>query len=87
MHERALFDDLMRRIADVAAREGGGRIVGVKVRLGRLTHLTPEHFREHFEAASRGTVAEGARVEVETVPDLDDPRATSVVLESVEVEG
>lgn len=87
MHERVLFEDLMRRIAEVAAHEGGGRIVGVKVQLGRLSHLTPDHFREHFTEASRGTAAEGARVDVHVVQDLDDPHATSLVLESVEVEG
>ncbi|MFN8177581.1 MAG: hydrogenase/urease maturation nickel metallochaperone HypA [bacterium] len=86
MHERALFEDLMRRIAELGAREGGRRIVAVKVRLGRLSHFTPEHFREHFEDASRGTLAEGARVDAVMLEDLADPHATSVVLESVEVE-
>jgi hydrogenase nickel incorporation protein HypA/HybF len=81
-----MFDDLMRRIVAVAARERARRIVAVKVRLGRLSHLTPEHFREHFEDASRGTPAEGARVDIEDLPDLDDPCATSVRLESVEIE-
>ena len=33
------------------------------VRLGALSHFTPEHFREHFEDASRGTIAEGAEVD------------------------
>ena len=56
------------------------------MRLGALSHFTPEHFREHFGDASRGTLAEGAAVDAVLADDIDDPRATGVVLESVEVE-
>jgi hydrogenase nickel incorporation protein HypA/HybF len=56
------------------------------VRLGALSHFTEEHFREHFVDASRGTLAEGAVADAVLASDLDDPRATGVVLESVEVE-
>jgi hydrogenase nickel incorporation protein HypA/HybF len=86
MHERVLFEDLMSRITRLAEDEGAARVIGIKVRLGRLSHLTPEHFLEHFEDASRGTVAEGARVEIGELEDLDDPYAMSVVLDSVEIE-
>ena len=86
MHERALMDDLMRKIAAVAEAEGGGRVVRVRVHLGVLSHFTPAHFREHFDDAARGTLAEGAEVEAELGVDLTAPNATGVVLESVEVE-
>ena len=56
------------------------------MRLGALSHFTPEHFREHFADASRGTIAEGAEVDAVLEDDLADPRAAGVVLESVEVE-
>ena len=56
------------------------------MRLGALSHFTPEHFREHFEDASRGTLAEGAEVEAVLDGDIADARARDVVLESVEVE-
>ena len=87
MHERALMTDLMREIETVAAAGGATRVTRVSVRLGALSHFTPEHFREHFADASHGTLAEGADVEAVLAADLDDPRAASVVLESIEVEG
>jgi len=86
MHERALMADLMREIEGVARADGATRVTRVSVRLGALSHFTEEHFREHFVDASRGTLAEGAAVDAVLASDLDDPRATGVVLESVEVE-
>ena len=87
MHEKALMDDLMAKILAVADAEGGARVTRIAVWLGALSHFTPEHFREHFDDAARGTLAEGARVEVTLDDDLTDPRAQGVVLESVVVSG
>jgi len=84
MHERALLTDLVREIEAVAAREGAEKVVAVKVRVGPMSHMTPAHFVEHFVDATRGTVAEGARCDVEPI-DPRDPLAQSIVLESVDV--
>jgi hydrogenase nickel incorporation protein HypA/HybF len=86
MHERALMTDLMREIEAVASADRATRVTRVAVRLGALSHFTPEHFREHFVDASHGTLAEGAAVDAVLADDLDDPRAAGVVLESIEVE-
>ena len=85
MHERALLDDLLREIAAVAAREGAACVTRVEVRLGALSHFTPEHFREHFEDAARGTVAEGASVVATLDGDLGDPHADGVRLVAIDV--
>ena len=85
MHEKALMDDLMAKILAVAETEGGVRVVRIRVHLGALSHFTPAHFREHFDDAARGTLAEGAAVEADLGTDVTAPNATGVVLESVEV--
>ena len=86
MHEQALMRDLIGKIIAEANGEGVTRVTRIRVRLGALSHLTEDHFREHFEEASRGTVAEGAVVEAELGTDPTEPHAQSVVLESIEVE-
>jgi hydrogenase nickel incorporation protein HypA/HybF len=86
VHEQALMRDLMRKITAEAEAEGATRVTRIRVRLGALSHLTDAHFREHFEEASRGTVAEGAAVEAELRSDPTEPDAQGVVLESIEVE-
>jgi hydrogenase nickel incorporation protein HypA/HybF len=85
VHERKVMDDLVAELGRVAAREGP--IERVRVRLGALSHFTPEHFREHFEDATRGTPLAGVDVESRLSDDVDDPAATGVVLESVDVAG
>jgi len=86
MHEASLINDLMRRIADVAAAQGSGRVVALDVWLGALSHFSPEHFREHFEDASRGTLAEGADLRMTLSDDIAHRDAQSILLQSVEVE-
>ena len=85
MHERALLADLVREIESVASRERAKRVVGVRVRVGPMSHMTPAHFVEHFVDATRGTVADGARCDVDAI-DPRDPLAQSIVLESVELD-
>lgn len=87
MHERALMDDLVRKVLAVAEAEGATAVTRIRVRLGALSHFTPEHFREHWEDASRGTVAEGAEVDARMDDELTGEAAQGVVLESVEVRG
>lgn len=86
MHEFSLINDLMQKIATISHNEGGRRVVGVKVKLGALAHISADHFREHFEEAAMGTPAEGARLEVEAGDDENDPNAQDILLDSVEVE-
>lgn len=78
--------DVMAQVDAVARAEGAARVTRVSLRLGALSHFTPEHFREHFEDVARGTVAEGAIVEAVVDGSIEDARAGAVVLESVEVE-
>ena len=86
MHERALMNDLMQKIESQARAEGALRVTRIRVRLGALSHFTPAHFREHFEDAARGTLAEGAEVETELRDDPTEAEAQGVVLESIDVE-
>ncbi len=86
MHEASLMKDLMRRILSVAETEGATRVTGVSVWLGALSHMSPEHFEEHFVQASAGTLAEGARVHAIVSDDMNDANAQRVLLDSVEVE-
>lgn len=85
MHEFSLMADLLRKIEAVARQHDAPRVVGVRVRLGCMAHISPSHFREHFVEGTRGTVAEGARLDVELSQDPADPHAQDILLQSVEV--
>ncbi|WP_018868816.1 hydrogenase maturation nickel metallochaperone HypA [Thioalkalivibrio sp. ALgr3] len=85
MHEFSLMADLLRKIEQVAADNNAERVTRVRVWLGALSHITPEHFREHFEDGTRGTVAEGAELEVETSDDDTHPEAQQILLRNLDV--
>lgn len=86
MHEHALMVGLMRKVEEVAQAHRALRVKTVRVTVGALTHFTAEHFREHFEEAARGTIAEGSRLDVRVLTDPSDARAQDIFLEQVELE-
>jgi hydrogenase nickel incorporation protein HypA/HybF len=87
MHELTLLADIMRKIEGVADDEHATRVTAVHLQLGALAHISPDHLREHFEQAARGTRAEGARLEIEEIPDIEDEHAQDILLTAVEVSG
>jgi len=87
MHEASLMRDLMRKIHELAEREGGGRIIAVRVWLGALSHMSPAHFREHFDESSAGSLAEGAELRIESSDDITDEHAEHIMLQGIELSG
>ncbi|MGP0093315.1 MAG: hydrogenase/urease maturation nickel metallochaperone HypA [Xanthobacteraceae bacterium] len=85
MHETGLIRDLVHRLNAAARDAGAEKVSGVEVWLGALSQMSAEHFREHFDAEIRGTVAEGATLKLEISNEIDHPDAQSVVLRSVEL--
>lgn len=77
--------DLVRKALAVAEAERAASVVRIRVRLGALSHFTPEHFREHWVDATQGTIAADAVVEAALDESLTGEAAQGVVLESVEV--
>ncbi len=87
MHESGLMSDLMNKITEVAQREGAQGVKSITVSLGALSHLTPEHFREHFEDAAAGSIAEGAVLNITCETNLTASDAQGIRLESLELVG
>jgi len=86
MHEASLMNDLIRKVLSLSNSRGGGRVTAVQVRLGALSHMSPDHFRHHFDQAAAGTIAEGASLRIEESTDLNDPNAQGLLLLGIEIE-
>lgn len=86
MHEMSLMRDLMKKIETLSEKESAKRVISVSVKLGALSHISPEHFREHFVDESHGTIAEGAKLLIEVSTDVQDPQAQDILLKNVEIE-
>ena len=86
MHELSLINDLLSKIDTVVRENGGKRAVAVDVWLGAFSHLSRDRFADYFEQFSKGTIAEGAWLDIEMSDDPDDPNAQQVLLRNVEIE-
>jgi hydrogenase nickel incorporation protein HypA/HybF len=86
MHEASLIRNLMRKIDSLAEVENAIRVTTVQIWLGALSHMSAAHFRQHFELASKGTIADGASLEIEESTDIRDPNAQELLLRRIEVE-
>lgn len=85
MHEASLMRDLMAKILTLAEREGADRVTGVSVWLGALSHMSAEHFTEHYRAAAAGTLAAEAALDIAVSDDVADANALHVVLRGIDV--
>jgi len=86
MHEYSLIANLLSKIQKIAIEESADKIVNVKVKLGALSHISADHFREHFVTGVKNTIADGANLEVEEDKDLNAKDAQDITLVSVDVE-
>lgn len=85
MHEMSLMKDLMGKILSVAKENNAKKVVSVSVWLGALSHMSHDHFREHYEEAAVGTIAEGAELKTELSEDVDHANAQDILLQDIEV--
>ena len=86
MHEMHLINSLMNKIDSIASQNGGKRVSRVHVRLGAFSHISADHFREHFDEAAKGGVAQDARLEISEDTDETSPTAQDILLEAVDIE-
>jgi hydrogenase nickel incorporation protein HypA/HybF len=79
------MENLMGKILYLAEKEQATKVTKVSVKLGALSHMSPEHFKEHFDIAAKGTIAENAVLDTEEDVNLNDPNAQSILLKSIDV--
>lgn len=68
MHELAVTEGILAVVLRHAASGRASRVVTVRLRIGGLSDLSEEWLARYFAWLARGTVAEGARIEVERTP-------------------
>lgn len=86
MHEKHLMDHLIHKIVEISQKEGATKVTKVSVWLGAFSHMSTAHFKEHFDLAAQGTIAEGADIESEESNEFQHPNAAIVILKSIQCE-
>jgi hydrogenase nickel incorporation protein HypA/HybF len=67
MHESALAQRILDVVLERATSERAGRVRAVRGWLADTEAIAPESLAFHFAARARGTIAEGARLDIRLV--------------------
>jgi hydrogenase nickel incorporation protein HypA/HybF len=68
MHEMSLIESVVALVEDERRKQDFSRVRTIRLAVGLLGHAEPEALRFCFDAVTRGTIAEGALLEIEQVP-------------------
>ena len=68
MHEMSLAEGVMQIIEDAARSQGFKRVRAVRLEIGRLAAVETDALRFAFDVVTRGSVAEGAALDIIDVP-------------------
>ena len=68
VHEVGLMESMLEIALEHARTRGADRIHAIALRIGRLAGVEPEALGLAFEVVTSGTSAEGARLDIESVP-------------------
>ncbi len=71
MHELSIAETLVEMLAAEAARHRAEKILSVRIRLGRLSGIVSDALSFSFDVAAQGTIAEGARLQIDDAPGRD----------------
>ena len=66
MHELAAVQDVLRVVLQAAEEQNARRVTAIALKVGRTYAV--ENLRDLIVIAAKGTIAEGARLDVEAVP-------------------
>ena len=68
MHEMALAQSMLEIVEQAAREDGARRVAAVRIEIGALSHVEPDALRFCFDVVTRGSLANGARLDVEITP-------------------
>jgi len=68
MHEMSLAEGILQIVEDHAKSQGFRRVAAVVLEIGQLAGVEVEALRFAFDAVTRDSVADGARLEIIDVP-------------------
>jgi len=68
MHELTMINQIFGLIEEVAKEHDIEKVTRVKLQVGELRQFIPSMLHFAFEAVSKGTVAQGAQLDIDYIP-------------------
>jgi hydrogenase nickel incorporation protein HypA/HybF len=68
MHELSITEGILKVVVNEAEKHKVKKVSVIKVKIGRLSDLMPDCINYYFDVISKGTIAEGAVIDIEKIP-------------------
>lgn len=68
MHELAITEGIISIVNDEAKKNGFTRVLEISLRVGEFSGIVPQCLREFFPIAAAGSPAEGAALNIQSLP-------------------
>ena len=68
MHELAIVEGILDAVIPEVQKYDVSRVLSIKLKIGELSGVVPYCIHEYFKVAAKGTIAEGAKIEIEKIP-------------------
>lgn len=68
MHELVIVEGILDTVIPAVKEHDVSRILTIHLKIGELSGIVPSCIHEYFAIASVGTIAEGARIDIEWAP-------------------
>ena len=85
MHESGLMRGVVRQLNELAQSHGCKSITAVKLSIRDNEGSSADHFAEHFRAASAGSCAQDAQLDIEVFTDDMHVGRPQITIVSIEV--
>lgn len=60
--------DVLDRAVAVCEEHGGTKVTKITLKIGLMSGILPDYVQSFFDVLSKGTIAEGAQIVIESVP-------------------
>jgi hydrogenase nickel incorporation protein HypA/HybF len=87
MHEMSLAEGVLQLIADAAAKQNFSKVSTVWLEIGQLAGVEVEAMKFCFDAVTHDSIAQGARLEIITLPGVGWCMACALSVPMTEVFG
>jgi hydrogenase nickel incorporation protein HypA/HybF len=68
MHELPVTESILKIVLAHAEKNDVRRVMTIQLQVGRLSDLEDEWLQRYFDYLSKGTIAEGAKLQIERMP-------------------
>jgi hydrogenase nickel incorporation protein HypA/HybF len=74
MHELSVTESILNIVLKHAQTNGAEKVLVINLKIGELSELVGECIQQYFDYMSKGTIAEGAKIDVEKSPIIFECR-------------